>query len=336
MTSAGVSLTGNLGITGNASLTTITAKTSGDRRHFYVGSSRTLTLKWLKLTGGSQSSGSGGSIRGGSIYLDGTGSTLHATSCVIHGNTAYQYGGGVWCDHGSVQLHRSTVSGNTATIASGGGVHNRLGSVQLYHSNITGNTAYQYGGGVSNEYSGSTLIEDSIIADNTASRKGGGIYQYTGTLTITRSVIKDNRQTTGTVADLGGGGVYLEFNAVVTIRESTFENNEAEGSNKGHQIMAWKENTYGAPAVTVVNTKFDNSGVTGGEDFYLYDFNDTPNSGAAAYGSLSEKECSNTVCTVAPFTGACTDRTDDSNKGMTCACTTGSLQNWPGTATSCA
>ena len=83
MTSAGVSLTGNLGITGNASLTTITAKTSGDRRHFYVGSGRTLTLKWLKLTGGSWSSGDGGSI-----YVDGTGSTLHATSCVFFLNTA--------------------------------------------------------------------------------------------------------------------------------------------------------------------------------------------------------------------------------------------------------
>eukprot|EP00505_MAST-04D_sp_SCG-Rhode-Island_P005994 Stramenopile-MAST_4_protein_5994 len=88
MTSAGVTLTENLGITGDASLTTITAKTSGDRRHFYVGSGRTLTLKWLKLTGGSRSSDSGGSIE---VY--GTGSTLHATSCVFFLNTAY-YGGG--------------------------------------------------------------------------------------------------------------------------------------------------------------------------------------------------------------------------------------------------
>ena len=59
MTSAGVSLTGNLGITGDASLTTITAKTSGSRRHFRVESGRTLTLKWLKLTGGSMSSDNG-------------------------------------------------------------------------------------------------------------------------------------------------------------------------------------------------------------------------------------------------------------------------------------
>jgi len=150
-------------------------------------------------------------------------------------------------------------------------------------------------------------------------------------------VIKDNGQTGTGSSDGGGGGVRVNGNAVVTIRESTFENNKAEGSDNGHQIFAEKSNSQGGtPAVTVVNTKFDNSGVTGGEDFYLYDVNDASNSGAAAYGSQSEQECSNTVCTVAPFTGTCTDRTDDSNKGMTCACTTGSLQNSPGTATSCA
>ena len=39
---------------------TITAKTSGDRRHFNVGASKTLTLNGLKLTGGN-SLGAGGS-----------------------------------------------------------------------------------------------------------------------------------------------------------------------------------------------------------------------------------------------------------------------------------
>ena len=128
MTSAGVSLTGNLAIMGDASLTTITAKPSGNRRHFYVGSSRTLTLKWLNLTGGSML-GSHSNGDGGSIYVTGTGSTLHATSCVFFLNTA-KY--------------------------NGGGVYNKQGSIQVYHSNITGNTA-SYGGGVHN-YQGSTVV----------------------------------------------------------------------------------------------------------------------------------------------------------------------------------
>ena len=86
---------------------------------------------------------------------------------------------------------------------------------------------------------GSTVVQDSIIADNTAGEQGGGIYQGTGTLTVTRSVIKDNRQTTGTGASEGGGGVCILYNAVVTIRESALDQNHA-GSNNGHQIMAYK------------------------------------------------------------------------------------------------
>ena len=76
MTSAGVQLSGDLSITGQPELTTITAKTSGTRRHFHVasGDSHTLTLKWLKLTGGD------GMTYGGSTYLEGAG-TLHASHC---------------------------------------------------------------------------------------------------------------------------------------------------------------------------------------------------------------------------------------------------------------
>ena len=234
MTSAGVSLTGNLGITGDASLTTITAKTSGDRRHFYVQSGRTLTLKWLKLTGGSRSSDSGGSI-----YVSGTDSTLHATSCVFFLNTA------------------------------------------------------RYGGGVYNDY-GSTLIQDSIIANNTAGYGGGGIIQVFGTATIIRSLISRNRQTSTTDASHGGGGVYIFYNAVLNVRETTIEHNRA-GSNHGHQIMAFKDNSGGAaPAVTVVNTRFIpcTACETTGTNFYLYDQDTSSNMFCATRSRTRRPHCS--------------------------------------------
>eukprot|EP00505_MAST-04D_sp_SCG-Rhode-Island_P005123 Stramenopile-MAST_4_protein_5123 len=263
MTSTGVSLTNDMTLTGNSALTTITAKTSGDRRHFYVVSGRTLTLKWLKLTGGSTSS------VGGSIYVKDAGSTLHATSCVFFLNTAGSGGGGVY------------------------------------------------------NYEGSTLIQDSIIADNTAVYNGGGISQRFGTATIIRSLISRNRQTS-TTANIGGGGVYMEYNAVLNVRETTIEHNRA-ATNHGHQIMAWKQNYYdGAPAVTVVNTRFIpcTACETTGTNFYLYDDDTSSNSGAAAYGTLSRKTCSASPCTVSPFTGACANRTDDANHGVTCAYST--------------
>ena len=132
--------------------------------------------------------GSDPNDRGGSIYVKDTGSTLHATSCVFFLNTAVD----------------------------GGGVYNKQGSIQVYHSTITGNTAHTTGGGVYSEL-GSTVVHDSIIADNTAGDQGGGILLYRGSVTITRSVIRDNRQTTGTHASQGGGGVYIIYNAVVSM-----------------------------------------------------------------------------------------------------------------------
>ena len=162
------------------------------------------------------------------------------------------------------------------------------------------------------------LIQDSIIANNTAVVSGGGIRQNFGTAIITRSVISWNiqTQTTGATISQGGGGMSVVAAAVVTVRESTFENNEA-ATNNGHQILTYKV-VSGTPAVTVVNTIFDNSDVSGGTDFYLYDNDNTGNSGAAAYYSLTEKNCADgSYCTEAPYTGACTDVA----QGMTCAST---------------
>ena len=294
MTSAGAQLSGDLSIAGRAELTTITAKTSGSRRHFHVpsGQSHTLTLKWLKLRGGSMSIG-------GSIYVAGTGSTLHATSCVFFNNHATGYDGG-------------------GALFGGGS------SIQLYHTNVTDNSAAGSGGGMSTN-KGSIHIEDSIIARNTAVYKGGGTWQWQGTLDIYRSEIRENTQTSQTGGLNGGGGVYLQYSAVVIIRDSIFHQNHA-AFNNGHQIYATKMmagvNGWvgGYPSVTVVNTGFVQCTACGtGSNFYLYDHDDSSNSGAAAYGSLSRKACSHAnPCTIHPFTGACTDRTDHPNYGMLC------------------
>eukprot|EP00505_MAST-04D_sp_SCG-Rhode-Island_P006497 Stramenopile-MAST_4_protein_6497 len=82
--------------------------------------------------------------------------------------------------------------------------------------------------------------------------------------------------------------------------------------------MAYKQNSFGgAPAVTVVNTRFINCTAceTTGTNFYLYDYDTSSNSGAAAYETFSRKTCSASPCTVSPFTGACANRTDDANHG---------------------
>ena len=119
MTSAGVALTGDINITGLPSLTTITAKASGFRRHFYF-TTQTMTLKWLILTGGEVTSGSGwggdgsqSSGWGGSIEING-GGTLHASYCSFVHNK---------CNFGG------TLNGQSGS------------SIQLYHTNITDSTS---------------------------------------------------------------------------------------------------------------------------------------------------------------------------------------------------
>ena len=138
----------------------------------------------MKLTGGR------GESNGGSIFLEGSGSALHATACVFFDNHAV-YGG--------------SVRGYPGT------------SIRLYRSNVTNNTAENGGGGLySND--GSLLVHHSLVARNTAGSRGGGIRQYRGRLGIYRSRILENTQGPADHAAWGGGGVSILDAAVVTVR----------------------------------------------------------------------------------------------------------------------
>ena len=291
---------------------TITATTSGDRRHFSVPEGTTLTLNDLKLTGGSMDSGYPNHA-GGSIYVDGT---LHATSCVFFSNAA-QYGGGVYSNKGSLYFYHTNFTDNTASQQGGGLSNGWQGSIHMYHSDITENTATIGGGGLANE--GQVVMEDSRVSDNSAGEQGGGIrHSIPGTLTIVRSTLARNKQTSVTDQnfDGGGGGLFVNAHSVVIVRESTFDENYAEGTTHGHQIYVFQSNT-GSASVVLVNTDFIQCSACGtGTDFYLHDQTMVSNSGSAAYYSLVEKNCADgSYCTEAPYTDACTDVA----QGMTCA-----------------
>jgi hypothetical protein len=83
----------------------VTISAAPSARHFSVSNAAyTLTLKWLKLTGGGVS---GSSSNGGSILMSAAG-TIHATLCWFHDNKAI-YGGSIHAPH---------VSGPTITSGS--------------------------------------------------------------------------------------------------------------------------------------------------------------------------------------------------------------------------
>ncbi len=150
--------------------------------------------------------------------------------------------------------------------------------------------------------------------------------QLQHTLLMAHSMVAESKQTADTYPNDGGGGVCAYYDCTVTIRESTLKQNEAPLTGNGHQIMIYKmTSVHPVASVTIVNTRFVSCDACGtGANFFLYDNDNTGSSGTIAYGSYSRKLCSSSPCTVAPFTGSCTDRTDNADYGVTCAYSCGS------------
>jgi Notch-like protein len=253
-------LTGDLTLTGenNVIATMANERPPGTlySRHFNIPSGKTLNLTGLKLTGGLLT----GSNDGGSIFNAGT---LYVTNCLFHSNTAGNAGGAieVYADATLVVVDTNFTS-NTAPY--GGAIH-------------TG-----YNGG---SYNGGVTLTNVILSGNTATNKGGAIYAYDSLVSLTNVILSDNQAPEG-------GGIRAKVN-ILTLRECTFENNEAT-SNSGHQIY-----TSNSASITVVNTIFKNVN-TGGTQLVL---------------ASNPSTCSSNPCTVAPYAAICVDR---ALEGVTC------------------
>jgi len=190
-------------------------------RIFYISSGANLTLSGLTIANGNP-----GAIHGGAIYNDGENAdaTLTITNCTItgnsgdyggaifndgfnaaatattasltvinstiSGNSASQYGGGIWSD-GSfgrtiLNVSNCTFSQNSASISAGAIQHDGfMGSAtgSIINCTFSQNSAGQYGGGVNidGESGTATLsISDCTFSGNTAGTGGGGIYNSVG------------------------------------------------------------------------------------------------------------------------------------------------------------
>jgi predicted outer membrane repeat protein len=136
-----------------------------------------------------------GTNAGGGIYND-RGATLTVTDSTFSGNTATDYGGGIFNYDGTLTVTNSTFSGNT-TESVGGGIYNYTGPLTVTNSTFSGNTA-DSGGGIFNF--GALNVTNSTFSGNTAT-SGGGIFNQ-GPLTVTNSTFSGNS------AVLTGGGIY--------------------------------------------------------------------------------------------------------------------------------
>ncbi len=169
-------------------------------------------------------SGSGGGGLAASDNDPGHEMHVTVTGSSFTGNHADTIGGGIWAQHGVIDVSDTTVSVNDAA-SFGGGL--ALYDVEATFTGVTidGNESGTSVGGGLQASSATVSIVDSSISDNVASRGGGGLYLGGSTLTVSGSTIAGNE------AGFYGGGLYVDaFAIATTIVNSTISSNTARNA----------------------------------------------------------------------------------------------------------
>lgn len=196
---------------------------------------------------------------------DGSGLDNRATATLItttvsgHQNA---HGAGIF-NTGTLNLRANSVvrdnSANSGGTGGSGILNSGSGAVaHIEMSTIRNNTAANStppGGGIANVNYGTLTVASSVIAENTGGRQGGGIYgDWTSTLTITGSTIRDNRL----LSTYGNGiGVYAQND--VTVRSSVFTGNVGGGSSVGGGLSAGSPSTLTMSDCTFFNNQTSGS-----------------------------------------------------------------------------
>ncbi|MDE7167376.1 MAG: hypothetical protein K2O28_00845 [Clostridia bacterium] len=239
------------GIAGNGTLDMLGGEISGNTATEYGGGvyvvDGKVNLNDGTITGNSAANGGGVGACGGRIEINGVkingnnatnGAGVYAYSDIhslkftggeISGNTATQYGGGIYTcveltmtdgkisgnnaitgagmyitllnSTATLTMNGGEISNNTANNY-GGGAHISVGTLKMTGGLISGNSA-EVGGGVCNYSTESIFVmEGGAISNNAATSTGGGVDVTSGTFTLTNGTISDNTATTK------GGGVY--------------------------------------------------------------------------------------------------------------------------------
>lgn len=209
----------------------------------------------------------------GEVQIQGV--TIRGGSIIDEEASVEGSGGGIR-NEGNLTVRDSTITGNVATV--GAGVANYSGSLQIFRSTISGNgdANTRRGGGIANKayYDPATLeVTDSTITGNRADI-GGGIdnYGYDGVAdaTLIRSTLSGN------VANNGGAianeSQYLYGEAVqanLRMRNSTISGNTANATGGGLVNQASAEST--ASVVIDNSTIASNTATTSGGGLFQFE-----------------------------------------------------------------
>lgn len=225
-------IVGSVAIRGNGS--TLDLGDLGDRG-FDVMTGASLDLRGLTIINGAPPEGESGGA------LQNTGTTnlryVKATGNRVVGAGAS--GGAVFNDGGTLTISRSRLIGNTASRA-GGAVEANAGMTTIELTAMRDNTtgdAPGNGGAFHLTGAGTVLIDRAFVVGNSAAAEGGGLWNSaTGTMTVTRTTVRNN-SATGVDADQGGGGIFNDGGTMVITRGAVSFNSATSGSGSGGGIF---------------------------------------------------------------------------------------------------
>ncbi|UCG59998.1 MAG: hypothetical protein JSU70_10845 [Phycisphaerales bacterium] len=165
-------------------------------------------------------------------------SSLTLSYCAFESNHASE-GGAIQNGAGSTaELVNSSFTDNHATSGGGGALRSDFSSrLTLSGCSITANSAHSAGGAVYSGMGASATLTDCTVSENSAGERGGAIHND-GTLTVTDCAFVRNSHTPWRDPSRGhgGGAVYNNHSAKVTLARCVFESNTAP---TGGAVFNW-------------------------------------------------------------------------------------------------
>ena len=192
---------------------------------------------------------------GGGFYISGS-SNPSITNCTISGNTATNFGGGIYTISTALTnaISGNTIDGNQVTggNARGAGIYLDNSSPVISGNIIKNNVAststddngrgqgaglFIYGSDITSLISNNTFSNNTATSTGNGSScgRGGGIFIYQSPVTLQNNIIENNTATSsGNGNSCGyGGGLYV-YRASVSMQSNTIRNNTAKTDGTGN------------------------------------------------------------------------------------------------------
>ena len=254
-------------------------KGSGSGSVLKVQTSKPVTVKKLKITGGS------GATCGGGIYIDGTSSVILEDGALIEGNEANQKGGGIYVSQNTGTAGRTSLTINAGAKISG----NKIKEDETYGNN-GGMAIYVYGakvemnGGEISQNNGQTInqrgavrlnenavldLNDGKITNNSAYHIAGNIFCRASTINMKGGEISSGKASTK-YSGGGGGGLWIEGASSFNMTGGVFLKNTAEKGSGGAVYIDGRNSEGVGPVFSISGTAYIPSATKQSKDNDIY------------------------------------------------------------------